>query len=130
MLEKPEGAIKNWQSRETGNIVYTIHRKKTNTTKNTTQKTKKNSNMDSTRNRCLQTWNIFFFEYSWYFDMEVGLTFKKCSHELLRANRKNILLLFTMNMQYMNWLLSLKEAVIRWNDWDTSQDQLYLFCFY
>jgi hypothetical protein len=39
-----QGAIKNGQSRETGNIGHTRHRAK----KNTTQKTKKMSNMDST----------------------------------------------------------------------------------
>jgi len=33
--------IKNGQSRDTGNIGYTRHRTKTNKTKNTTQKTKK-----------------------------------------------------------------------------------------
>ena len=32
MLEKTEGAIENGQSRDTGNIGYTIHRTKTNTT--------------------------------------------------------------------------------------------------
>jgi hypothetical protein len=36
-----QGAIKNGQSRETGNIRYTRHRTKTNKWKNTTQKTKK-----------------------------------------------------------------------------------------
>ena len=43
--EKTEGAIKNGQSRETGNIGYTRHRKRTNKTQNTTQKIKKMSNM-------------------------------------------------------------------------------------
>jgi len=33
MLEKTEVAIKNWQSRETGNIGYTRHKTKTNKTK-------------------------------------------------------------------------------------------------
>ena len=47
MLEKTEGAIKNGQSRETGNIGYTRHRSKSNKTKNTTQKTKKMSNTDT-----------------------------------------------------------------------------------
>jgi len=37
MLEKTEVAIKNWQSRETGNIGYTRHKTKTNKTKSTTQ---------------------------------------------------------------------------------------------
>ena len=37
MLEKTGGAIKNGQSRETGNIVYTRHKMKTNKAKNTTQ---------------------------------------------------------------------------------------------
>jgi hypothetical protein len=46
MVEKTEGAIKNRQSRETGNIEYTRHRTKTNKTNNTTQKTKKMSNTD------------------------------------------------------------------------------------
>jgi len=36
MLEKTEGAIKNGQSRGTGNIGYTKHKMKTNKTKNTT----------------------------------------------------------------------------------------------
>ena len=42
--EKTEGAIKNGQSRDTGNIGYTCHNEKTNRTKNTTQhrKLKKN----------------------------------------------------------------------------------------
>jgi hypothetical protein len=51
MLKKTEGATKNGQSRETGNIGYTRHRPKTNKTKYITQKTKKMSNMDS-----LQKW--------------------------------------------------------------------------
>ena len=33
MLENTEGALKNGQSRETGNIGYTIHRTKTNKVK-------------------------------------------------------------------------------------------------
>jgi hypothetical protein len=32
VIEKPEGAIKNRQSRDTGNIVYKGHRTKTNKT--------------------------------------------------------------------------------------------------
>jgi hypothetical protein len=47
-LEKTEGAIKNGQSRDTGNIRYTRHRTKTNKTTNTTQKTKKMSNTNLT----------------------------------------------------------------------------------
>jgi hypothetical protein len=46
MLENTEVAIKNGQSRETGNIGYTRYRTKKNKTKNTTQKTKKISNME------------------------------------------------------------------------------------
>ena len=45
-----EGVIRNGQSRETGNIGYTRHRTKTNKTKNTTQKTRKMSNTDPTKN--------------------------------------------------------------------------------
>jgi len=37
MLEDTEGAIKNGQSRETGNIGYTRHKMKTKQNKNTTQ---------------------------------------------------------------------------------------------
>ena len=64
MSEKPEGAMKNGQSRETVNTGHirhgqsreTVntghirHRMKTNNNKNTTQKTKKMSNMDPTKN--------------------------------------------------------------------------------
>jgi hypothetical protein len=50
-LEKTEEAIKNGQSRETGNIGYTRHMTKTNKKKNTTQKTKKMSNTGFTKNR-------------------------------------------------------------------------------
>ena len=52
-LEKTECAINNGQSRETGNIVHTRHRTKTNKTtiKNTTQKAKKMINTESTKNR-------------------------------------------------------------------------------
>ena len=39
--EKTEGAIKNGQSRETGNIGYISHMTKTNKTTNTTQTIKK-----------------------------------------------------------------------------------------
>jgi len=46
-----EGTIKNEQYRETGVIGYTRHRTKTNKTKHTTQKTKKMSNTDPTKNR-------------------------------------------------------------------------------
>jgi hypothetical protein len=38
MLEKTEGAIKNEQSRETGNTVYPRHVTRTSKTKNTTHK--------------------------------------------------------------------------------------------
>jgi hypothetical protein len=54
MLEKTEGVIKNRQSRETGNIGYTRHRTKTNKNEkqhNTTQKTKKMSNTDPSKNQ-------------------------------------------------------------------------------
>jgi len=47
-LEKPEGTIKNGQSR--GNIGYTSHRTKTNK-QNTTQKIKKMSNIDPIKHR-------------------------------------------------------------------------------
>ena len=40
MLEKPEGKIKNGQSREAGNIGFSRHRPKTNKTNNITQKLK------------------------------------------------------------------------------------------
>ena len=54
-LEKLERAIKNGQSRDTGNICYTRHRTKTNKIKHTTQKTKKRSNTDPTEIRgCTQ----------------------------------------------------------------------------
>jgi hypothetical protein len=49
-LEKTKGAIKNGKSRDTDNIGYTRHRTKTNKTKSTTQKTKKMSNTDPTKN--------------------------------------------------------------------------------
>jgi hypothetical protein len=48
-LEKTESAIKYGESRETGNIGYSRHRTKTK--KNTTQKIKKMSNTDPTKNR-------------------------------------------------------------------------------
>ena len=51
-LEKTEGAIKNGQSRDTGNIEHTRHMTQTNKT-NTTQKTKKMSNTDPTKNQGL-----------------------------------------------------------------------------
>jgi hypothetical protein len=50
-LEKTEGAIKNGQSRETGNIGHTRHRTKTSKANNTIQKTKNMSNIDPTKNR-------------------------------------------------------------------------------
>ena len=43
---KPKGAIKNGESRDTGNMGYTRHSMKTSKRKNTTQKTKKMSNTD------------------------------------------------------------------------------------
>ena len=47
MLEKTEGAIKNRQSRDIGNIMHTRLRKKTSKTQhNTTQKTKNMRNTD------------------------------------------------------------------------------------
>ena len=50
MLEKPEGAIKNGQSRDIGNIVQARHRTKTNKRKhNTTQKTRKMNNTNPTK---------------------------------------------------------------------------------
>ena len=49
MLEKTEGAIKNAQSRETGNIVYTRHRTETNKAKHTIQKNWKMSNTGPTK---------------------------------------------------------------------------------
>jgi hypothetical protein len=51
MLDKTEVAIKNQQSRDTGNIRCTRHRteKKTNKKHNTTQKTKNKGNTDPTK---------------------------------------------------------------------------------
>jgi hypothetical protein len=49
-LYNTEGVIKNGQSRATGCIEYTSHRTNTNKTKVTTQKTKKMSNTDPTKN--------------------------------------------------------------------------------
>ena len=47
--------IKNGQSRDPSNIVYTRHRTKTNKAKNTAQTTKMMSNTDSTKNQeCTQ----------------------------------------------------------------------------
>jgi hypothetical protein len=43
---KPKGAIKNGESRDTGNMGYTRHSMKTSKRKNTTQKTKKMNNTD------------------------------------------------------------------------------------
>jgi hypothetical protein len=49
-LEKTKGAIKNGQCRDTGNIGHTRHETKTiNLKHNTTQKTKKMSNLDATK---------------------------------------------------------------------------------
>ena len=50
-LEETEGATKNGQSRDTGNIGLTGSRTETIIKKNTTQKTKKMSNTDPTKNR-------------------------------------------------------------------------------
>ena len=52
-LEKTESAIKYGKFRETGNIGYSRHRMKTKKTpkKTITQKTKKMSNRDPTKNR-------------------------------------------------------------------------------
>jgi len=41
MLEKTEGAIKNGQARDTGNIGHTRHRMETKKSKNTTQNIKR-----------------------------------------------------------------------------------------
>jgi len=46
---KPKRAIKNGQSRDTGNIGYTRYRTETNKEKKTTQTTKKMSNTDATQ---------------------------------------------------------------------------------
>ena len=54
--EKTEGAIKNGQFSDTVNIGCSRHRTKTNKTKNTTQKTKKMSNMDPIKNLCAPEW--------------------------------------------------------------------------
>ena len=51
MLEKTEGAIKNGQSRETGNIGFTRHKTKTKKAIKTKQTTKNLSNMIPTKNR-------------------------------------------------------------------------------
>ena len=45
---KPKRAIKNGQSRDTGNIGYTRYRTETNKAKNTTLKTKKMRSTDAT----------------------------------------------------------------------------------
>jgi hypothetical protein len=49
MLEKIEGAIKNRQPRDIGNIGHKRHGTKTNKAQNTTQKTKRMSNTDPTK---------------------------------------------------------------------------------
>jgi hypothetical protein len=46
---KPEGAIKNGKSRDTGNNGHTRHMTQTNKRKNRTQKTKQESNTDLTK---------------------------------------------------------------------------------
>jgi hypothetical protein len=51
MLEKTEGAVKNGQSRETGNIRYRRHRTKKIKVKTITQKIKKMSNTNPTKSR-------------------------------------------------------------------------------
>ena len=57
-LEKTEGAIKNGQSRDIGNIGQTIHKTKTSKTKNTTQTITKMSYTDTNKTggdpRCLR----------------------------------------------------------------------------
>jgi hypothetical protein len=53
LFVKNEGAIRNAKSRDTGNIGYTRHRTKSNKTKQTTQKTKKMRNTDTTKYRVL-----------------------------------------------------------------------------
>ena len=55
MLEKTEVAIKNGQSRKTGNIEYTRHKTLTNKTKNKTQKTKKMSNTEPIKTSILKS---------------------------------------------------------------------------
>ena len=52
-LKKSEGAIKNEQSRETGNIGHTTHRTKTKKKKKATlhRKLRKMNNADPTKNR-------------------------------------------------------------------------------
>ena len=52
-LEKTEGVMKNGKFRDTGNIGYTRHRRKTNKTNNTTQKRKMMRNTDTTKYRGL-----------------------------------------------------------------------------
>ena len=52
-LEKTEGVMKNGKSRDTVNIGYTGHRRKTNKTNNTTQKRKMLRNADTTKYRGL-----------------------------------------------------------------------------
>jgi hypothetical protein len=47
MLENTEVAIKNGQSRETGNLRYTRHKKKTN--KQTSKQTNNNNNKNATQ---------------------------------------------------------------------------------
>jgi hypothetical protein len=64
MSEKPEGAMKNGQSRETVNTGHIRHRMKTNNNKNTTQKTKKMNNIDPTKNRgCTQERIMSYLRY-------------------------------------------------------------------
>ena len=57
-------SIKNEQSRDTGNIGYTRHMMKKNKTKSTTQKSKKISKTDPTKNRDEQLyWHPRFCTY-------------------------------------------------------------------
>ena len=56
MLEKNVGAIKNGQSRETGNIGYTKTQDKDNQNNNTTQKTKKLSSSKNVGHHNTQTY--------------------------------------------------------------------------
>ena len=61
MLEKPNRIIKNGQSRENGNIGYTRQTAKTNKTKNTTQKTKKDEHAHPAAFKVNNPWPFFIF---------------------------------------------------------------------
>jgi len=54
-LKKTERSIMNEHCRDTGNIGHTNHRTMTKKTINTTQKTKKMSNTDPTKNQGMNT---------------------------------------------------------------------------